>query len=327
MDKINCNICNSNKYDKIFSIKSSETGEIFDITKCSQCQLVYLNPQPSNEELNKYYLEDKYYSYAEVLKEDQGQLNLIDRVKKIFRKQIFLTYGSNNHDIFQELKKFLYFPFKRRFGGIPAFINKGKLLDVGCGDGLFINELKGLGWLVYGLEIDQETVKRVQGSGLEVRCGRFEDFDFKSQKYDVVRLWHVLEHFKNPNFNLRKISSILKPGGQIILGIPNVNSLYSKIFKQDWSGFDVPRHLYHFSSRTIKKILVECGYSDIKIYYNSVGTGLPSLVTVMNRKIKNKALVNLVFNNAIIRFISIYLDTLLDILRFGGCLEVRAIKK
>jgi 2-polyprenyl-3-methyl-5-hydroxy-6-metoxy-1,4-benzoquinol methylase len=262
-----------------------------------------------------------------VLKEDQGQLNLIDKIKKIFRKQIFLTYGLNNHGIFQELKKFLYFPFKRRFGGIPAFINKGKLLDVGCGDGLFINELKGLGWLVYGLEIDQEAVKRAQGSGLEVRCGRFEDIDFKSQKYDVVRLWHVLEHFKNPNSNLRKILSILKPGGQIILGIPNVNSLYSKMFKQDWWGFDVPRHLYHFSPQTIKKILVECGYSDIKIYYNSVGTGLPSLATVINRKIKNKALVNLVFNNAIIRFISIYLDTLLDILRLGGCLDVRAIKK
>ena len=326
MDKITCNICNSTKYNKLYAIKSSETGATFNLVKCSQCGLVYLNPQPSNEELNKYYREDKYYSYTEVFREDQGQLNLIERVKKMFRKQIFLTYGSNNHDIFQELKKFIFFPFKRRFGGIPMFINKGKLLDVGCGDGLFINELKSLGWFVYGLEIDQGAVKRAQSSGLDVYCGRFEDFDFNSHKYDVVRLWHVLEHFKNPNFNLRKILSILKPDGQIILGIPNVNSLYSRIFKQDWSGLDVPRHLYHFSPQTIKKILVECGYSNIKIYYNSAGTGLASLVTAMNRKIKNKMLVNLVFNNAIVRLISIYLDTLLDVLMLGGCLEVRAIK-
>jgi len=320
-------MCNSDKCDKIYSIKSSKTGEIFDITKCSQCQLVYLNPQPSSEELEKYYLQDEYYSYGEVFKEDQGQLNLIERVKKMFRKQIFLTYGSNNHNIFQELKKFIYFPFKRRFGGIPAFINKGKLFDVGCGDGLFINELKSLGWFVYGLEIDQEVVKRAQGSGLDVYCGRFEDFDFNSQKYDVVRLWHVLEHFKNPNFNLRKILSILKPGGQIILGIPNVNSLYSRIFKQDWSGLDVPRHLYHFSPQTIKKILVECGYSNIKIYCNSAGTGLASLVNVINKKIKNKALVNIIFYNAIMRLITIYFDTLLDIFKIGDCLDIRATKK
>ncbi|MCK4518741.1 MAG: class I SAM-dependent methyltransferase [Candidatus Omnitrophica bacterium] len=327
MDKISCNICNSNRYTKLYDIKNNDTKETFNLVKCSNCRLVYINPQPSHEELSKYYFRDEYYSYGEVLKEDQGRLNFIEKIKRVFRRRIFLTYGVNNHSVFQKFKKILFYPFKRRFGGIPAFLKNGKILDIGCGDGLFISQLKSIGWRVCGIEIDQEAVKRAQSHGFEVYRGRFEDFDFKDECYDVVRLWHVLEHFKNPYFNLKKIYGILKPGGQVILGVPNMNSLYSKVFKQNWTGLDVPRHLYHFSPQTIKKILTQSGFSEIKISCNSVGTGLASLVYVMNKKIKNEAFVNLVFNNAVFRVVSIFVDALLDMFRVGGCLEVRAMKE
>ncbi len=327
MDKISCNICNSNEYNKLYAIKNSETEVTFDLVMCSQCHLVYINPQPTAEELGRYYVKGEYYSYGEVLKEDQSKLDLFSKIKKFLRKQIFLTYGGHGNSCLRKIKMVLYFPLKRRFGGIPPFKKNAKLLDIGCGDGLFIKQLKDLGWSVSGIEIDREAVKRAQSHNLDVRCGKFEELEVKDETYDVVRLWHVLEHFKHPKQNLKKIANILKLKGQIIIGIPNVNSLYSKIFKQDWSGFDVPRHLYHFSPQTIKKILVECGYSDIKIYYNSVGTGLASLVSIMNIKFKNETLVNLLFNNVFFRFISISLDFLLDIFRLGGCLEVRGIKK
>ena len=327
MNNINCNICNSTKYNKLCAIKNSETGVTFDLVKCSQCGLVYINPQPTAEELGQYYVKGEYYSYGEVLKEDQGKLDLFSRIKKSFREQIFLTYGSHGNSCLKKIKMVLYFPLKRRFGGIPAFKKNGKLLDIGCGDGLFIKQLKDVGWNVSGIEIDSEAVKRAQSHNLDVRCGKFEKLDVENEVYDVVRLWHVLEHFNQPKQNLKKIADILKPKGQIILGVPNIDSLYSKIFRENWAGLDMPRHLYHFSPQTIKEMLTECGYTDIKVYYKSVGTGQASVVSIMNIKLKNETLVNLLFNNAISRLISIYLDTLLDILRLGGCLEVRAIKK
>lgn len=326
MKQASCNICKSPefapKYE--FEIKPNGEYEKFNLVRCRDCNLVYINPQPDENELEKYYQADDYYSYSEVLKEESGELSLIEKIKRCLREKIFSLYGSSKRSIVDYFLLVLLFPFKRRFGGIPQQIPGGRLLDIGCGDGLFLRELKKHGWYTAGIELDARACNRAKRYLEEVYCGKFENIDIKPASFDVIRFWHVVEHTHNPLAVMKKTHDCLKPGGRVIIGLPNINSLASRLFKQRWSGLDIPRHLYHFSPATIRRLLKQAGFEGIKVSYCSVGTGLASLKDILDGKLKNKKLTSLLCDNPLTRGLSIFMDTGLDILRLGDSLEIEA---
>jgi SAM-dependent methyltransferase len=229
-----CPVCgSSNLRDKLQVQDKSVSQEMFTIVQCQDCEFQFTNPRPDAAHIGKYYESPAYVSH------NSGAHGLVNRLYKLARfftvrqKVAFITKLNGN--------------------------NPGRLLDYGCGTGHFLAGAKEKGWQVTGLEPStrarQEATERV-GQPIQdasVLAG------LAPSSFDVVTLWHVLEHVHTLNSTLDQLIAVLKPGGTLLLAVPNVESLDAQHYRQDWAAYDVPRHLYHFSPSTMKRLLAEHG--------------------------------------------------------------------
>jgi 2-polyprenyl-3-methyl-5-hydroxy-6-metoxy-1,4-benzoquinol methylase len=131
---------------------------------------------------------------------------------------------------------------------------KGKILDYGCGTGHFLAACRSNGWQVAGVEPNararEEATRRVgQSIGADDLGG------FSAESFDAITLWHVLEHVHELTGTLKQLIGLLKPDGVLIIAVPNVESFDAQHYRQDWAAYDVPRHLYHFSPKTMTQLL------------------------------------------------------------------------
>ncbi|HSH64418.1 MAG TPA: class I SAM-dependent methyltransferase, partial [Bacteroidia bacterium] len=137
---------------------------------------------------------------------------------------------------------------------ISKFYKTGFLLDIGCGTGEFLNICKNAKWNVLGIEPDQSTRKKaIESYNLNVQP---EDYlkSIPSSNFEIITMWHVLEHVPFLNERIEEIKRLIKPNGIIIIAVPNCNSLDAKIYREDWAAYDLPRHLYHFTPKDIERI-------------------------------------------------------------------------
>lgn len=154
-------------------------------------------------------------------------------------------------------------------------MQKGKLLDVGAGLGLFLSLAKENDWDVYGTEVSDYALSNLKSSlGPNIFSGFIEEVDIPSESFDVVTLWHVLEHTTNPLSCLTQVKRILKKNGLVFVAVPNTNSLFlffRKLFKRESQFlFDEKTHephLYFFSPKTLKEMVAKAGF---KVIENSV---------------------------------------------------------
>lgn len=130
---------------------------------------------------------------------------------------------------------------------------KGKLLDVGCGTGAFLQSCKGDGWQIAGVEAD-EKVRILTQEKLEIQIAQDLSEIHTSESFNIITLWHVLEHIPNLNDTIKQLSLLLAPNGTLVIAVPNSNSYDASYFKEYWAAYDVPRHLYHFTPHTIQKL-------------------------------------------------------------------------
>lgn len=150
------------------------------------------------------------------------------------------------------------------------FKTNGKLLDIGCGDGKELLRQKENGWDTYGVEINDLAANYVRKHyGLNVFTGIVEDAEFDDEFFDVIILNNVLEHMSDPKTTLNEIHRILKNDGTLIISIPNADSFEAKKFKKYWTGWDLPRHLYHFTPKTIKSLLITTGFQISEIKFDN----------------------------------------------------------
>lgn len=316
MEWVNCNLCGENNTHPVFRVAYQKENKIFDLVQCKNCGLIYLNPRPTLQEIKRYYPNEKYYSYSQLEKEGSQKKDIVTKLNTLFREAVIHNYYGKFQDLpwMQKLKnKILSFPAKYRFGTAPSFIKKGKILDIGCGDGLFLYSLRKLGWQTLGIEINKAASQKARERGLEVLNCDLLEAGFNDDFFDVVRTWSVLEHLHNPSQTLAEIYRILKPGGTLIVQVPYFNSLASRLFKENWSGLDIPRHLYQFSSHTLKWIIERNNLIVKKMYCSSVGTIVFSL-----------RMEKIYF---LVRPISIIFDYFLDKLGLGDCIIAFAQKR
>lgn len=131
-----------------------------------------------------------------------------------------------------------------------------RLLDIGCGDGTFLLAAKGAGWEVAGTERNPGPAR---AEGLDVREAP-ERFHF-SESFDCITMWHSFEHIPDPLAAISGLSGLLKPGGKLIMAVPDNGGLQAKIFRNGWLHLDVPRHLYHFDAGSLRYCLALAGFS------------------------------------------------------------------
>ncbi|MBI4431310.1 MAG: class I SAM-dependent methyltransferase [Candidatus Omnitrophica bacterium] len=142
---------------------------------------------------------------------------------------------------------------------------KGRILDVGCGTGLELVALREKGWTVRGIELSEKAVSEARRvHGLDVLCGRLKDRLFEPASFDVITFGNSLEHVHSPRLTLVEARRVLDPHGLLVIKVPNIDSWSAKIFDTRWFQLDVPRHLYHFTPKTMRELLRRTGFRVIR---------------------------------------------------------------
>lgn len=303
----NCELCGNKDFKFLFKGKDKllGIGGDFNLFECKKCEVIFLNPQPSYKELEKYYSNKKYYSLKKI--------DTISKKLKIKLSLYKIYFNSNEKNIFL---KILFYPLKFIVRG-TKIAKDARLLDVGCGSGQFLYEMKQFGLRTCGVEpgdFDRKTSKK---ENLNIFHGELKSARFHSNYFDIITLNHVLEHVNNPYETINEIYRILKNGGTFILGVPNTHSLSRMIFGSNWLALDVPRHLINYSDKNLKYLLKKEGFKVEKIRYNSrPNQFVVSLYFIMGIKKREG-----IFNR-ILEVIFLPFTWLVNFLRIGDQIEI-----
>lgn len=207
------------------------SGEHFNLIESRNKGILKTLPVPSD--LNSYYQSNNYISHTDSSK------NLTEK-------------------IYQLIKKYM---LGKKINWIEKFSEKGSILDFGAGTGEFILQAKNSGWKVNGVEPNKQARDLAILKGIEIK----EDISqFKKASFDVITMWHVLEHIPNLEEKINEIKSLLIPGGILIIAVPNYKSYDAEYYKEFWAAYDVPRHLWHFSQPGIKNLMRDFGFDQFE---------------------------------------------------------------
>lgn len=233
---------------------------------CPKCGLLWLDPRPSDRSLGEAY--ETYYTHAGA----QSSLSLARRLyKEIGDAYISRKYGYElkTGALAKALSWLLYlYPARKTDLEFNVFFLKSKrgarLLDVGCGGGIMMENMKRIGWETEGVDFDESAVRAANSRGLSAHIGRLEDQKINSDHFDAVTMSHVVEHLPDPLTTLKEAYRILKPGGELILITPNSLSMGRRLYGINWFPLDPPRHLYIFKPEILEEMAKRAGFSSVK---------------------------------------------------------------
>jgi SAM-dependent methyltransferase len=209
-------------------------GLKFLVVKCRACGLTYTNPRPSADDIARFY-PSNYKPHRRPRKLEQAR--------------------PRTHP----LEKLLGRPCSERRGVLP-WPGVGRLLDFGCGGGSFLKRMADQGWDVVGLDAAVGAVRTVQEDlRLKAMVGSLPHPDLRPCSFEVITMWHSLEHVHDPVGVLREAYRLLIPGGRLVIACPNIDSWAFRRFGPDWFGLDLPRHLTHFTPVTLSLAVQSAG--------------------------------------------------------------------
>ncbi len=191
------------------------------LVRCGACSLVFVERIPTSEELIAHY---------------EG-------------------YGRNDY-----LSPITVRRYNELLDGFELYRRTGRLLDVGCGIGYFLDVAKERGWDVYGTEYTDEAVAICRGKGLTIHQGPLREENYTAGDFDVVTYFEVIEHINNPREDIARVSSLLRPGGLFYGTTPNFDSASRILFKEKWEIISYPEHLTYYTARTLTRLLREHGF-------------------------------------------------------------------
>lgn len=222
-----CPWCQSEKAHTHLSLKDYFlTQEPFDIMVCEDCGLLYTTPKPSDEKIGDYYKSETYYSHQEN--------------KKGFIPRVYEAVKSVN--------------LKHKIAIATQGKEPGRLLDIGCGVGDFLHFAEQNGWQCTGAEPSKDAAS-IAKNRIKAEIMLPKDLEkLPDESFDVITMWHVLEHVSDLQWQVNQLNRLLKKGGRLVIALPNFRSYDARYYKDKWAAYDVPRHLNHFSQNSIAKI-------------------------------------------------------------------------
>lgn len=276
---VKCNFCDSDNTELLFKQKDlllEENAYEFSIVQCKNCGLVYINPRPTLYEIGKFYPKN-FVSYQFELSELDNQSTRREKIISSITKSISL---SRIRDVAKHI----------------TFNSNTKALDIGCGKGAYLYYLKRIyECKCFGIDFDHDSVEYCKKKlGLNVLQGDITMINEIKEDFDIITMWHFLEHEFSPLSTLLKVASHLKREGLLVIEVPNHESFENKIFKKRSYLYDVPRHLYNFSPLTISSLLKKVNLEVQKISFPQQSGGW--LGTAQNILFKGKVYKNMAAN-------------------------------
>ena len=229
-----CPICGHNEFEKVYDLDDYKiTQETFSLQKCTHCTLIYTVDPPLGDNIGRYYESDDYLEHS-------------NRKNDLFSRM----YGWGRD---------LMFGYK--YGILKKLGSEKKILDIGAGSGYFLNFMRGKGYSVTGIEMSERARNHAKEvHNLDIHPDEmFHNKAFK-EKFDIISLWHVMEHLYDLNQVVKRFDELLNPNGHLVIALPNYNALEVEIYKKYWNGWDVPRHLWHFSPQSLKHLMNNHGF-------------------------------------------------------------------
>ncbi|WP_143307312.1 class I SAM-dependent methyltransferase [Chitinophaga vietnamensis] len=234
-----CPLCGSSLIREALKAKDyTVSKETFGIWHCGGCSGRFTQNVPDGDNIGRYYQSQEYISHSETRK------GLINRLYHSVRK---ITLRS-----------------KQNWVRSATGLKQGALLDIGCGTGAFLHYMQASGWNITGLEPD-ETARRNAKELYKIEPLPIDQlFALPAHQYDAITMWHVLEHVHELHHYLERIRTLLKPGGSLLIAVPNYTSYDAEHYAAYWAAYDVPRHLYHFSPSSMELLLSQHQFKLIK---------------------------------------------------------------
>ena len=238
LERVHCNLCGADDTMPVTEIDG------FHIVRCRQCGLIYVNPRYQKELLQQIYTETYY--------EHDGLKN----GPEFFGYEDYLADEEN-----------IRITFAKRLKTVERYANKGRLLDVGCATGFFLDLARRKGWKVVGTEVSRFSVHYVQERfDLDVRLGALRGLMFDAETFDAVTMWDVIEHVIDPVGELQEVRRILREGGLLSIITPDAGSLVARLLGDRWEEFRrVREHIYFFSRHTMTEMLRKTGFEVLRI--------------------------------------------------------------
>ena len=242
----NCENCH-NKTRTVIAVALPNQKHYF-YNECVQCKSITMSPLPKKIHQNFYTFSDSYSHGTNV----NPQLHALSRI----------FGGKKLLELYTLWCNFL------RFRTVTKIKTNGTLLDIGCGEGAFLKLFPKTVWRIWGVEINPHHAKKAQRlSGAQIYTQPVERIKLRYSFFDVVTLWHVLEHLTNPDMVLKKITRSIKSGGFLVIEVPQSQALYRKIFGRFWQLLIPPQHLYFWSRKSLTDLLHRSGYRVVKVSY------------------------------------------------------------
>lgn len=234
----------------------------WDICQCESCGLKFLNPMPLKEDIGLAYAE--YYTHSE------EKANFLSFLRPLESSYINVKYHYGKRS-FTDYLKFAFvclFPTERaemdmRFFYLDAR-NQGRLLDVGCGSGELLRRLSVRGWVVQGIDFDENAIQQCRRLGVEASVGDLFSERYPAGSFDVVTLNHVIEHLYDTEDVIRECYRILRPGGRLVMATPNGENIWLGKFRKNWFCLQSPAHLQIFSCKNLNGVCKKVGFEILK---------------------------------------------------------------
>ncbi len=225
----NCPVCNAISFTDYLNVEDyTVSHQEYTIQQCNNCNFILTNPRPDEASIGQYYESTDYISH------NDDTTSLMSKVYVYVRD----------------------YTIKKKLNLIAGLSpEKGSLLDIGCGTGSFIKACQKAGWQISATEPDPGARNISKNRvGTTIQNSVFSP-DLEKQSFDIITMWHVLEHVHQLTETINWLKEHLNPGGKIIIAVPNPQSYDAVKYGRYWAAYDVPRHLYHFTKDVLKQLL------------------------------------------------------------------------
>jgi 2-polyprenyl-3-methyl-5-hydroxy-6-metoxy-1,4-benzoquinol methylase len=233
-----CPVCRGeSQQDFLEAEDHNVSNDLFKIVECVACSFRFTNPIPTEETIGDYYKSENYVSHSGTKK------GFVNRAYHIVRSRAI----------------------KQKENLAAKYSKEKAILDIGCGTGDFLGYCKSQNWKTLGLEPDQSARKiALKSNSIEAKdLGHL--YEIEESAFDVISMWHVLEHVYNLNEDIEQYKKILKKDGTLIVAVPNCSSKDAEHYKANWAAYDLPIHLYHFRPEDMKRLFANHGMEVVEI--------------------------------------------------------------